>query len=56
MWAIIGAVIQITLLLLSEWFKAKSEKKEKMKEILKESKNAKTASDVTAVFDRINAL
>lgn len=56
MWAVIGAGIQILLLLLTHWFKAKDEKKEKMKEILKESKNAKTASDVTSILDRISSL
>ncbi len=56
MWAVIGAGIQILLLLLTHWFKAKDEKKEKMKEILKESKNAKTASDVTSMLDRISSL
>lgn len=54
MWAVIGAGIQILLLLLTHWFKAKDEKKEKLKEILKDTKNAKTASDFTSIFDRIH--
>lgn len=56
MWAVIGAGIQILLLLLTHWFKAKDEKKEKMKEILKGAKDAKTASDVTSMLDRISSL
>lgn len=56
MWAVIGAGIQLILLVLTKWFQSKDEKKEKLKEILKESKNAKTASDVTAIFDRINSI
>ena len=57
MWAVIGAAFQIALLLLVEWFKAKDEKKEKMKEILKEDvPHAKDAASVIRMFDRINRL
>lgn len=57
MWAVIGAAFQILLLLLTHWFKAKDEKKEQMKQILKEDvPNAKDASSVIRMFDRINRL
>lgn len=56
MLAVIGAAIQIALLLLTHWFKAKDEEKEKMKEILKEVPSAKTPADITRLFDRINRL
>lgn len=54
MLAVIGAGIQIALLLLKEYFSAKAERKKKIESILKEVPSAKTASDVTAIFDRIN--
>lgn len=54
--AIVAAGIQLVFLLVSEWFKWNNEKKAKAKEILKEIPNAKTASDITTLFDRINRL
>lgn len=54
MLAVIGAGLQIVLILLGEWFKHTDENKQKMKEILKEVPNAKTPSDITKLFDRIN--
>jgi hypothetical protein len=56
MLAVIGAGIQIALILLSEYFKARSEKKKKIEEILKEVGGAKSASEITRVFSRINRL
>ena len=54
--AIIAAGLQLLLLLVSQWFKFTDEKKQKAKEILKDVPNAKTASDFTAIFDRINRI
>lgn len=54
MLAVIGAGIQIALLLLNEWFKYKDEKRQKVREILKEVPSAKTPSDITRIFDAIN--
>lgn len=54
--AAIAAGLQIALLLLSHWFKASDEKKEAMKEILKEVPSAKDIGSITHVFDRINRL
>lgn len=51
---IIGAVLKILQLLLGEWFKFSNEQKQEAKEILKEVPLAKTPSDVTRLFDRIN--
>lgn len=56
MWAIIGTALQIMMLLLKKWFEFNDEKKQKAKEILKEAKDAKTASDYTRIFDGINRL
>lgn len=56
MWAVLGAVFQISLLLLTQWFKYTDEKREKAKEILKDVKNAKDASAITSIFDRLAAL
>lgn len=52
--AVIGAGIQIALILLKEWFKYKDEERKKIEEILKEVPSAKTAGDITRIFDRIN--
>jgi hypothetical protein len=56
MLAAIAAGLQIALLLLSHWFKASDEKKEAMKEILKEVPSAKDVGAITHIFDRINRL
>lgn len=53
---IIGAVLKILQMLLGKWFEYTDEKKQKAKEILKEIPDAKDASDITAIFDRINRL
>jgi hypothetical protein len=55
MWAGIAAIFQLLLLFFSQWFKAKDEKKEEIKKILKEDvPNAKDASSIIRMFDRIN--
>lgn len=53
---IIGAVLKILQMLLGKWFEFNDEKKAETKEILKEIPNAKDASSVIRVFDRINRL
>ena len=53
---IIGSALKLLLMLLGEWFKFSNEKKAKAKEILKEVPNAKTASDITRIFDSINRM
>lgn len=52
--AVIAAGIQIALLLLKEYFSSKAEVKRDMEAILKEVPSAKTSSDITKLFDRIN--
>lgn len=56
MWSGILVALQIALIFLKKWSAWDDEKKVKAKEIIKESKDAKTASAVTAVFDKLNAL
>lgn len=53
---LIGAVIQIALILLKVWADSDKEKKAKISEILKEVPSAKTPESVTRIFDRINRL
>ena len=53
MWAIIGVGVQIVLLLLQKWFSWNETQKSEAKKILEDSKGAKTASTVTAVFDKL---
>lgn len=54
--AIIGLGLQITFLLIQKWFSWSDEQKQKAKEILNEVKDAKDASSVTLIFDRIHRL
>jgi preprotein translocase subunit YajC len=54
--ALIGQVLSLVLLLLGKWFEFTSEQKKKAKEIMKEVKNAKDPSTITAMFDAINRL
>ncbi len=56
MWAVIGAGLQLILLLLQRWFQFTDEKKERAKEILKEIPDAKDPSSITLAFDRIHRL
>lgn len=56
MWAIVGSALTLLILLVKEWFSYNAEKKDKVREILKEVPNAKTASDITRLFDRINRI
>lgn len=53
---IIGAALKILQMLLGKWFELSSEKKAKAKEILSEVPQAKTPSDITRAFNRINRL
>ena len=53
---IIGAVLKILQLLLGKWFEFTDEKKAEVKEVLKEVPNAKDASSIIRVFDRINRM
>jgi hypothetical protein len=52
--AVILAGIQIALLILKEYLSSKAERKKKIEGILKEVSSAKTASDITRIFSRIN--
>lgn len=54
--AVIGTVLQLAFLILTRWFGWNDERKAKAKEILKETSNAKTASDWTTIFDNLNRL
>ena len=56
MWAVIGAGLQLILLLVSKWFTMNDEKKAKAKELLKEVPNAKDPSSITRTLDAINRL
>ena len=56
MWAVIGSVFQLLLLLLKRWFAFSDKQKEKAKEILKEVPNAKDPVSITRAFDRINRM
>jgi len=56
MLAVIGAGIQLILLLLQKWFKFSDEQKQKAKEILNEVPHAKDVSSITLTLDRINRL
>jgi len=56
MLAVIGAVIQIALILLKVWSDSDKEKKKQMNDILKEVPSAKTPESITRIFDRINRL
>jgi hypothetical protein len=53
---IIGAALKILQLLLGKWFEFNDEQKKKAKEILTEVPNAKTAHDITYIFDSINRM
>ena len=56
MWAIIGSVLQLLVMLLGKWFEFDKEQKAKTKELLKEVPSAKDAQSIVALFDRINRL
>ena len=56
MWAIVGAVLQVALILLKKWSKWDDVKRAEAESILKDAKGKKDASSITSAFDRINAL
>lgn len=56
MLALIGAGMQLLLLLLQRWFMFSDDQKTKAKEILKDVPNAKDPTSITLAFDRIHRL
>lgn len=56
MWAGIAAALQIVMMVLKWWFSLDEDKKAKVEMLKKEIPNAKTTSDITKLFDSINAL
>jgi hypothetical protein len=57
MWAIIGSILELLVMLLGKWFSFDAEKKAKAKELLKGLPDAtKDASSITRMFDDINRM
>ena len=57
MWAIIGSILELLVMLLGKWFEVDKEKKEQIKEILKEKvPNAKDVNSIVAMFNSINRI
>jgi hypothetical protein len=56
MLAVIGAALQLLLLVLGKLFSMDAEKKAKAKEILSGVKGAKDVASITRTFDAINRL
>jgi hypothetical protein len=54
--AVIGAALQLIIMLVQKWFQLTDEKKATVQSILKDVPNATDASHITAMFDRIARL
>ena len=54
--AAIGTLLQIIMMVLQQWFKMSDEKKAKVQLLMKGVPDAKTPSDITAMFDAISRM